>query len=198
MQENEPSVIIKKLKFTPSYFNLIAPISLLHLRSFQGLGLFQLERKLCRGRKNRSYIKKRKGSSIQGRSKLFLRNKLTLATSKIFVLVRIMRRRESISVLEYYNNVETCMMFYLLIVWLNPKRILCFDWLPERQGKAHLSRSGFPALVPQEKSSLFGHTVYYLLTKLFWSGQLDIGPFFLFLFLFLLISTFYPSTKVQK
>ena len=34
MQENEPSVIIKKLKFTPSYFNLIAPISLLHLRSF--------------------------------------------------------------------------------------------------------------------------------------------------------------------
>ena len=34
MRENEPSVIIKKLKFTPSYFNLIAPISLLHLRSF--------------------------------------------------------------------------------------------------------------------------------------------------------------------
>ena len=34
MRENEPSVVIKKLKFTPSYFNLIAPISLLHLRSF--------------------------------------------------------------------------------------------------------------------------------------------------------------------
>ena len=95
-----------------------------------------------------------------------MRNKLTLATSKIFVLVRVMKRRESISVLEYYNTVETCMMFYLLIVWLNPKRILCFDWLPERARRAYLSRSGFPALVPQEKRSLFGHIVYYLLTKL--------------------------------
>ena len=45
-----------------------------------------------------------------------MQNKLTLATSKIFVLVGVMKRRESISVLEYYNNVETCMMYYLLIV----------------------------------------------------------------------------------
>ena len=78
-----------------------------------------------------------------------------MAASKIFVLVRVMKRRESISVLEYYNNVETCMMFYLLIVWLNPKRILCFDWLPERARKAYPSRSGFPALVPQEKNFSF-------------------------------------------
>ena len=45
-----------------------------------------------------------------------MRNKLTLATSKILVLVGVMERRESISVQEYYNNVETCMMYYLLIV----------------------------------------------------------------------------------
>ena len=45
-----------------------------------------------------------------------MRNKLTLATSKMFVLVGVMKRRESISAREYYNNVETCMMYYLLIV----------------------------------------------------------------------------------
>ena len=35
------------------------------------------------------------------------------------------------------------------------KRILCFDWLPERARWAHHARSGFSALIPQEKVSFF-------------------------------------------
>ena len=55
------------------------------------------------------------------------------------------------------------------------KRILCSDWLPERARWAYLARSGFPALVPQEESSLFGHLINPLLTKRVRSRWLDIG-----------------------
>ena len=46
-----------------------------------------------------------------------------------------------------------------IITWLVPragkmKRILCSDWLPERGRWVYRACSGFPALVPQEKSSL--------------------------------------------
>ena len=45
---------------------------------------------------------------------------------------------------------------YLYSLRLNPragkmKRILRSNWLPERARWAHLARSGFPALVPQEQ-----------------------------------------------
>ena len=50
-----------------------------------------------------------------------------------------------------------------IITWLVPragkmKRILCSDWLPERGRWVYRACSGFPALVPQEKSSL-GHII---------------------------------------
>ena len=50
-----------------------------------------------------------------------------------------------------------------IITWLVPragkmKRILCSDWLPERGRWFYHACSGFPALVPQEKSSL-GHII---------------------------------------
>ena len=50
-----------------------------------------------------------------------------------------------------------------IITWLVPragkmKRILCSDWLPERGQWVYRACSGFPALVPQEKSSL-GHII---------------------------------------
>ena len=46
------------------------------------------------------------------------------------------------------------------IIWLAPqagkmKRILCFDWLPERAARwAYLARSGLPALVPVKRNSV--------------------------------------------
>ena len=60
------------------------------------------------------------------------------------------------------------------IKWLNP-RILRSDWLPEQARWDFLARSGFPALVPQEKSSLFRRIINSLLTKFVRSGWLDTG-----------------------
>ena len=59
-----------------------------------------------------------------------------------------------------------------------------------------LTRSGFPALVPQEKSSLSGHIIYPLLTKTVRSRWLDI-PVALF-FAFFFISTSSRSMKTRK
>ena len=55
------------------------------------------------------------------------------------------------------------------------KRILHSDWLPERARWDHLASSGFPALVPQGKSSLFRHIIDPLLTKLVRPRGLYIG-----------------------
>ena len=46
------------------------------------------------------------------------------------------------------------------------KRIQHSDWLPGRARLAYLARSGFPALFPARKSSVFGHIIIPLLTKL--------------------------------
>ena len=77
------------------------------------------------------------------------------------------------------------------------KRILCSDWLPERARKAYLSSSGFPALVSQEKSSLFGHIVYYLLTKLVWQDSWILAGFFFFVFINLDFVSLHKSAEVN-
>ena len=69
------------------------------------------------------------------------------------------------------------------------KRILCYDWLPERARWAYLARSGFPALFPQKRKSLVkfcGHIINPLLTKLVRSRWLDTGLVFFFFFFFFL------------
>ena len=55
------------------------------------------------------------------------------------------------------------------------KRILHSDWVPERARWDHLASSGFPALVPQGESSLFGHIIDPVLTELVRSRGLYIG-----------------------
>lgn len=51
------------------------------------------------------------------------------------------------------------------------KRVLCSDWLPEQAVWAFLVRLGFPNLVPQEKSFLFGQTINPLFTNSSLFGQ---------------------------
>ena len=59
----------------------------------------------------------------------------------------------------------------LLYGWIHApvgkmKGILHSHWLPEQPRWTHLAHSGFPTLVPQVKSSFFGHYNESLLTKL--------------------------------
>ena len=57
-------------------------------------------------------------------------------------------------------------------MWLNPrackiKRILRSDWLPEQARWAHPARSGFPALVQQEKKFIFWPYNKFLIDQAF-------------------------------
>ena len=64
------------------------------------------------------------------------------------------------------------------------EQILCSDWLPERARKACLSRSGFPTLVPQEKSSLFWPYSILFIDQACLVKVAGYWPVFLFCFVF--------------